>query len=359
MAHTCLMCGAFLDEEEPVAEQRARRGFPGWARAMVVVVLALAILAAGGFGFYTLMTISPEPVTPTATPTRTPTVTPTGTPTLTPTPSSTPTPVPPRPHQVQPDETLSEIAEEYDVTVQEILALNPDVQPELIQVGQVLLIPAAAFDSVTDTADLDGSATVPAGYVVHIVQPGETLSEIAEREGVSMESIRLSNDMEPYDNTIRASQLLIIPLGTPEPTPTPTVDPNATPTPLPPYRSPPLLSPFDGHVFTGSDEPVLLQWASVGILKNDEWYEMLLFQPPGGVVSVTHHTRGTSWRAPLDLLQTANADVRQFNWQVQVVREARAEERVVYEAAGGTSDVRSFIWLVPAATATPLPSPAP
>jgi LysM repeat protein len=353
------MCGASLDEEEPVPEKRARRGLPGWARAVVVVVLASAILVAAGFGFYTLMTNSPQPVTPTASPTRTPTATPTGTPIPTPTASSTPTPAPPRSHQVQVAETLSEIAEEYGVTVEEILALNPDVDPQLLQVGEVLLVPPAAAGATTAPPDLDGSATPPTGYIVHIVEPGETLSEIAEREGVSMESIRLANDMEPYDNTIRASQLLIIPLGTPEPTPTATVDPDSTPSPLPPYRAPPLLSPFDGQIFSRSDEPVVLQWASVAILQSNEWYEMLLLQPPGGVVSVTHHTRGTSWRVPLDLLRSAGAGIREFNWQVQVVRETRSGEHVAYQPAGHASEVRAFLWLEPTPVATPRPSPSP
>jgi LysM repeat protein len=359
MARTCLMCGVSLEEKEPVPEERAQRGLPGWARALVVVVLASAILVAGGFGFYALMTNSPQPVTPTVTPTRTPTATPTGTPTPAPTASSTPTPVPPRSHQVQAAETLSEIAEEYDVTVEEILALNPDVDPQLLQVGEVLLVPPAAFGSPTDPADLDGSATPPTGYIVHIVQPGETLSEIAEREGVSMESIRLANDMEPYDNTIRASQLLVIPLGTPEPTPTATVDPKATPTPPPPYRAPPLLSPFDGQIFDRGDEPIVLQWASVAILQSDEWYEMLLFQPPGGVVSVTHHTRGTSWRVPPDLLRSASTGPREFKWQVQVVREAQTGEDIAYRAAGHPSEVRTFLWLEHTPVATRRSSPAP
>ena len=357
MARTCLMCGASLDEKESVPVERVRRGMPGWARATIVVVLALAMLAAGGFGFYTLMTSGPEPATPTAIPTRTPTATPTATPTLPPTPSATPTPVPARPHQVQAGETLSEIAEEYDVSVEQILALNPEVDPELINVGQVLLVPPVSSATGTDAVGPEGSTSAPDGYAIHVVQPGETLSEIAERAGVSMESIRRANDMAPYDNTIRVNQSLIIPMGTPEPSPTPTMDPNATPTPLPPYPAPPLLSPTDDKVFAGNDSPITFQWASVGVLRGDEWYEITLFQPPGGIVSATHHTRGTSWRVPLDLLRTANTTVREFNWQVQVVREAQGGDGVTYVAAGREAEIRSFIWLEP--TPSPTPSPPP
>jgi LysM repeat protein len=144
MATTCLMCGASLVEEEAPPEEleKGRHRLPGWARALIVVMLALAILSAGSFGLYTLLNAEPENVTPTATPTRTPTATPTSTPTQTPTSTPTPTPIPPLVHQVREGETLIAIADEYDTAVEAILALNPDVDPELIQVGQLLLIPA-------------------------------------------------------------------------------------------------------------------------------------------------------------------------------------------------------------------------
>ena len=114
LATTCLMCGTSLVEGEPTPEQPEKKGLqrlPGLARALIVVILALAILSAGSFGLYTLMDTEPEEATPTATPTRTLTPTPTSTPSPTPLPTSTPTPVPPLVHQVQEGETLIVIAE--------------------------------------------------------------------------------------------------------------------------------------------------------------------------------------------------------------------------------------------------------
>jgi len=365
MATTCLMCGASLVEEEPTAEEekKSRRGLQGVVRALIVVVLALAILAAGGFGVYRLMTAEPEPeiVTPTVTPTRTPTATPTATPTQTPTPTSTPTPIPPLVHQVQEGETLSDIAVANDTTVDAILALNPDVEAELIRVGQLLLIPVAT-PTPGPTSTLDPSVPTPTlpDYIVHIVAPGETLSTIAEKYEVSMEAIRVASELPAGDDTIFVNQSLVIPFGTPMPTPTPTVDPNATPTPVPPYPAPPLLSPPDGAVLTGDVEPVLLQWASVSVLDDDEWYELKLVKPPGGAVLATVYTHATAWHPPVDVLKTTSTGVYEIYWQVRVVQETRGQDGApAYRGVGPPSEVRSFTWMAPTPTPGPSPSPSP
>jgi len=368
MATTCLMCGASLIEEETAleeSEKKAQEGLPGWVRALIVVALALAILSAGSFGLYTLLTAEPEPesenMTPTASPTRIPTATPTSTPTQTPTPTPTPTPIPPLVYQVQEGEALIVIADEHDTTIEAILALNPDVDPELIQVGQLLLIPVATpTPGPTSTLDPSVPTPTPPDYIVHIVAPGETLSTIAEEYEVSMENIRIASDLPPGDDTIFVNQSLTIPMGTPMPSPTPTIDPNATPTPVPLYPAPPLLSPPDGAVLVGGDEPILLQWASVSVLRDDEWYELTLSQPSGGVISAIIHTHATAWRPPSDLLPTTNIGVLKFRWQVQVMQETQDRNgALVYKEAGAPSQVRTFTWLAPTPTPGPTPTPAP
>jgi len=353
------MCGASLDEEaEPEPVEETKRRIPGWVGSVAVAVLALAILGAGGFGLYSMLAAEPEPE-PTAvpvTPTTASTPTPSPTPTETPVPTATPTPVPPRAHHVQEGETISDIAELYGVTIDEVLALNPEVDPELINPGQVVLIPA---DEPAAGALIAGETEDPestqAGFVVHVVSSGETLSSIAVDYGVSVSAIRAANDLSPDDETIRAEQSLVIPMNTPTPSPTPTPDLNTTPTASPLYASPPLLNPPDGAVLTGGS-PVLLQWASVSVLEDNEWYELSLWQPAGGVVSNTVRIRATAWRVPLDLMAEAEGEAPEFLWRVQVVRET-AEQ--VHEKAGAPSEVRGFVWKgatptrPPNATSTP------
>jgi LysM repeat protein len=359
MATTCLMCGASLEEEAvPEEEEEERRRLPSVVRGIIVVVLALVFLSALGGGIYLLLDAAPEVVAPTATPTLRPTATRTPTPTSTPTTTPTPTPVPPLAHQVQQGETLLVIAEDYDTTVEDILALNPDVDPNLLSVGQVLLIPAGTATPVpTPTFDPNAPTPTP-GPIIHIVAPGETLSTIAEQYGISVELLRQANGLPIGNDTIVVNQPLVIPVGTPMPSPTPTVNPNATATPIPQYAAPPLLSPPDDAVLAGSDEPVVLQWASVSLLRDDEWYALTLYQPLDGVVSATLYTRATAWRVPFELLLTASAEQREFRWWVQVVRESRNRRGVlVYREAGDPSEVRAFTWVGPTPTPTVTPSP--
>lgn len=251
---------------------------------------------------------------------------------------------------------MSDIAYLYGVTVDEILALNPDVDPELIRPGQVLRIPADTLAAGSSTSgEGGGSESTQGGFIVHIVRLGETLSSIAAQYDISVSVIRAANDLSTGDETIRPEQSLVIPLSTPTPSPTATADPNVTPTPLPPYASPPLLCPPDGAVLT-DETPVLLQWASVGVLEDNEWYELSLWQPAGGVVSNTVHLRATAWRVPFELLENADADAPTFLWRVQVVREAAGQ---VYEDAGDPSATHAFVWegpepaQLPSATSTP------
>lgn len=156
-------------------------------------------------------TPSPGPLPPTATvtpagPVVTPapdTVTPTGA-TVTPAPvTATPTDAAGASlyHVVQLGDTLGKIGGKYGVTVAAIVQANNIKNPDLLWVGQKLLIPGGAAPKPT--------ATAAAGPTVYTVAPGDTLSQIAQRFGTTVSAIVAANSLPSADSIIVGTRLLI------------------------------------------------------------------------------------------------------------------------------------------------------
>jgi LysM repeat protein len=366
-AKTCLICGA--DLTLPVAPaapgpraQPGGRGFP-W-RIVALVAGVIVLLAAGGALVLRPRMAAPPPTpTHTLTPTRPPTETPTPrpptfTPTATSTSRPTETPIPPTKYTVRPGDTLSTIAERFNTTLEALQAFNGLGESDVIQVGQVLQIAAPGATPAPTTTARPTETFVPGptpGTVLHVVQSGDTLLGISLRYGVPMSIIQKANDI-PDPEAIRAGQQLVIPIG---PTGTPTAGPQATPTGPPKYTAPRLLSPLDGQAFEGNEEPVLLQWASVDVLRENEYYAVRVEQVEGGTPPNTFHTRATGWHVQTDLFPKPTDPHRVFQWQVRVVRitGTHADGTPIYSDAGPPSAVRSFRWLVAQPTPTPTPGP--
>jgi len=98
-----------------------------------------------------------QKLTPYHTATLTPTVTstPEGLPTSTHAPTATPTP---RVYKVQANDTLLGIASYFGLTLAELQAANPGVQPALLAIGTELIIPAAAAVAATATVPAPASS---------------------------------------------------------------------------------------------------------------------------------------------------------------------------------------------------------
>jgi LysM repeat protein/ribosomal protein L40E len=353
-AKHCTVCGAeVLDQEEPAQPlPRWRQWLRNtWLWASVGMVLLVVIT--GGL----LWTTRPEPV-PTKTPTHTPapptstfTPTVTSTPTLTPTPTNTatptstatstptntPTPTPtPIVHIVQPGEVLLQIARSYAVTLRELLAANELVEADVLHPGDRLIIPSSG--------QLPTPTPMPS-QIAHVVQPGDSLKDLAERYNVTVASILAANEMDA-DAVISAGDVLVIPL---EPLPTaPSLLPTPTPTatPGPQYAAPQMLYPPDGATIEGQETVIAIQWASVGILDENEWYAVYLRylgERSGGEPSeITVHTRLTAWRLPAEWYPGQGNELSRFEWKVEVVRIAPGTE--TEELISKPSHVRRFDW---------------
>jgi LysM repeat protein len=160
---------------------------------------------------------SSAPTTPPASATPTPTSSPTPTPTPTPTPAPTASPTSGEIlHTVQANETLTSIAAMYGVSVDAIVARNGITDPNLIEVGQVLIIPAPG-ESFTPpptnppTATPGPSGSPVATSFIYVVQPGDTLSAIAAKFNVTQQAILDANPSVTDPNKIYIGEELVIP----------------------------------------------------------------------------------------------------------------------------------------------------
>jgi len=133
-----------------------------------------------------------------------------------PTPSEEPSPVASPTlgiHVVQAGETLSGIARLYGTTVDAIVEANDLGTAEaIITEGQELVIPSAPppAPTVEGTAAPGSTPSSSVGQRIHVVQQGETLSEIARMYGVTMDELAQANGLD-NPNAISVGQALVIP----------------------------------------------------------------------------------------------------------------------------------------------------
>ncbi len=117
-------------------------------------------------------------------------------------------------HTVQLGDTLDKIARRYGTTAAAIIAANGISNPDLIWVGQKLLIPGASqpgAPAVKPTVKPQPQPA-PASPTIHVVQPGDTLGQIAKRYGTTVAAILAANDL-PSADVLGVGQRLIIPKG--------------------------------------------------------------------------------------------------------------------------------------------------
>ena len=100
---------------------------------------------------------------------------------------------------VKPGETLSEIADRHGVSLTRLMQANGISNPNLVVAGQSLRLPGSSAASAGSSGG--GSVTV---------QPGDTLSDIADRQGVSLNQLMQANGIT-NPNMVVAGQKLVLP----------------------------------------------------------------------------------------------------------------------------------------------------
>ena len=100
---------------------------------------------------------------------------------------------------VKPGETLSEIADRHGVSLTRLMQANGISNPNVITAGQSLRLPGSSTAAAGSARG--GSVTV---------QPGDTLSDIADRQGVSLNQLMQANGIT-NPNILVAGQKLVLP----------------------------------------------------------------------------------------------------------------------------------------------------
>jgi murein DD-endopeptidase MepM/ murein hydrolase activator NlpD len=107
----------------------------------------------------------------------------------------------PRSYTVVAGDTLFEISQSFGITLEELIAYNGITDPNVIEVGEVLLIPGTATGAVS---------TLPgADLVVVRARPRDTVAGIAARYGQTLEQFAALNAIDPTARLFPGQPLLI------------------------------------------------------------------------------------------------------------------------------------------------------
>ncbi len=147
-------------------------------------------------------------------------------------------------HTVVAGDTLWDLAQTYSVTVAELASLNGIEDPRLIIVGDELLVPGAPAPETPPTGN------------TYTVQPGENVSEIANRFGLSANELAEANNLN-NPRLIHVGQQLNIP-GNVSPD-APVVVQNGTPMVAPRPNDPAIEAIMDAAAAEFGVDPKLVK----------------------------------------------------------------------------------------------------
>lgn len=334
-----------------------RGGIPELRLSLPIAIglLALFLIVGGGMTYVALAqtgrVAQPTPQ-PSASTTPTVSLTPSPeTPTVTSTPQPTLTPVS---YTVQLGDTCGGIAFAFNVDAQSIILANSLNANCDLSVGQVLFVPQPTFTPTPIASPTLGDAEATRAACEtspYVVQAGETMSLIALTYGVPLEAIMEWNGLTT--DIAFEGQRLSIPLCLR----TFVAGATVTPTLAPPYPAPELLLPVDGAPFNSSADTITLQWSSVGTLRANEFYQVIVVDITGGQNErVIDEVKDTSFILPTAFRPT-DGQPHVFEWYVITVAQigVDSEGLPVFVTGGPASDARVFTWSGSGAPATPEP----
>ncbi len=323
----------------------------------VALGLLVLFLAVGATVVYAGLSATKRVVNPTQIPTQTetPTASPTATDTQLPTQAPTATELAPFEYTVASGDTCGGIAVTFGVSVQSIIILNNlPASCNNLSVGQKLKVPyptATPPPLPTNTLAAAEATQAACEKVVVNVQENDTLSSIAANYAVPMQAIKDFNGLAT--DSVFVGQSLTVPLcaraATAGPTPTATIPP--------PYPAPNLLLPSDGAAFTLANDVVTLQWASIGTLRDNEAYQVIVEDITAGQARrIVDYVTDTKYIVPTTFRPKDNV-AHVMRWWISPVRQNGSDNQgqPIWDSAGAASAKRDFTWVGAAIQATPTP----
>ena len=110
---------------------------------------------------------------------------------------------------VQKGDMISQLAIDFDTSSARLIEMNNIKNPDVLYVGQKLKVPAGRSAlSSPKTSPVSSSSVIEKGGT-YLIQPGDTLSGIAQRASVSVDDLRSLNEIN--NDTIYAGKKIIIP----------------------------------------------------------------------------------------------------------------------------------------------------
>ncbi len=207
-----------------------------WALSIALVISGLYLVGAwafgGGIGSISLFASDTPAPTITLTPSNTPTASITPTPTI----ETTPTASAPFLYTVALGDTLSGLADQFQVDFILIMILNGLNNSSVLVPGTQFIIPNPDMEIPEPTPLPTG---LPRGFEIeYLVLPGDNLALIANKFLSTEEEIIEANDLED-PNSLFVGQLLIVPINLVTPTPGPSPTPTSQFSPTPSFTATP------------------------------------------------------------------------------------------------------------------------
>lgn len=255
-------------------------------------------------------------------------------------------------------DTVAAIAARYDTTIAAILALNPGLNPSLLQIGTVIQVPGAAGvvppGTVAPTPTRRPPTATPTARPgtqrTYRIRAGDTLSAIATANNTTVAALlALNPGLNP--NRLQVGQTIVL-ARVAQPTPpasTATSVPAVTTQPAIRLPAPVLLAPSSGTPFSGENTFIELRWQAPSGMDNSLAYLVELGYPVDGAFQwrLSDVVQTTSWVVPAAVFGRADQQTgRQYSWRVTVVSPQRdVDGRIIGTApVSPPSSTWEFTW---------------